>query len=242
MAIDSGVNYYTLAYSPTNREWNGAYRKIEVKLDRPGTTLAYRRGYYADDPSKPAPHGEEQTTAAGAAQYNPIRVAMQHGAPDPTELIFQADVRPSADGTETLPAPGNQPGQNFAGPFRNYAVTFTAKVGDADCEAGPDGVRQCALVFVTYVYDADGALVNKQTSGVHVGIPGERYAAAMTHNFVYRQDVSVPVKGEYFLRIGMRDDNNGGVGALEAPVAALEKLTPASAIGAAAATGKLEVK
>ena len=240
-AIDSGANYYTLAYSPTNRDWNGAYRKIEVKLDRPELKLAYRRGYYADDPSKPT-HRDEQSSAAGAAQYNPMRVAMQHGAPDPTELIFQADVRPSTDGTDPSPATSNQPGSNFAGPFRNYAVTFTTKVNEADCEAGPNGVRQCALVFVTYVYDADGTVVNKQTNGINVGIPGDKYAAAMTRNFVYRQEISVPVKGEYYLRMGMRDDNNGGVGALETPVAALEKLTPASAGGEAAPAGKLEVK
>ena len=48
-AVATGSNYYTLAYEPSNREWNGAYRKIEVKVDRPGVSLAYRLGYFADD-------------------------------------------------------------------------------------------------------------------------------------------------------------------------------------------------
>jgi len=52
--------------------------------------------------------------------------------------------------------------------------------------------------------------------------------------------VSVPVKGEYFLRMGMRDDNNGGVGAVEAPVAAAEGLAPANSD--TAPVGKLMVK
>ncbi|HKN21968.1 MAG TPA: VWA domain-containing protein [Terracidiphilus sp.] len=60
-AINAGSNYYTIAYTPTNRKWNGDYRKIQVKLDRPGVTLAYRRGYFADDPNAPTPKSQAQT-------------------------------------------------------------------------------------------------------------------------------------------------------------------------------------
>jgi hypothetical protein len=37
---------YLLGYYPTNSKWDGAYRKVEVKVSRPGTTVYYRHGYY----------------------------------------------------------------------------------------------------------------------------------------------------------------------------------------------------
>ena len=52
-ATEIGSNYYTITYTPSNAKWNGDFRKIEVKLARQGYTLAYRHGYFADDPDSP---------------------------------------------------------------------------------------------------------------------------------------------------------------------------------------------
>ena len=38
---------YSLGFYPSNAYWNGAYRKVTVKVARPGTTVYYRHGYYA---------------------------------------------------------------------------------------------------------------------------------------------------------------------------------------------------
>ena len=38
---------YLLGYYPTNGRWDGAFRAISVKVNRPGVTLFYRRGYNA---------------------------------------------------------------------------------------------------------------------------------------------------------------------------------------------------
>jgi hypothetical protein len=45
----------------------------------------------------------------------------------------------------------------------------------------------------------------------------------------FKQEISVPVKGEYFLRIGVHDPATDKVGAVELPVAEVSKL-PALAI------------
>ena len=46
-SIEHGTIYYTLAYSPRNQKWNGAFRRITVSMQRPSAKLDYREGYYA---------------------------------------------------------------------------------------------------------------------------------------------------------------------------------------------------
>jgi hypothetical protein len=46
-AIESARTHYEAAYSPTNRSLDGNFRKIEVKVTRPGATVFARSGYYA---------------------------------------------------------------------------------------------------------------------------------------------------------------------------------------------------
>jgi hypothetical protein len=65
-----------------------------------------------------------------------------------------------------------------------------------------------------------------QTNGINAGITEANFASAMGRNFSFRQQISVPAKGEYYLRIGMRDLTTGNLGALELPVAAVSKLPP----------------
>ncbi len=46
-SVEDGSSYYTLAYTPTNPNWNGDQRNMTVKLRKAGLSLSYRRSYYA---------------------------------------------------------------------------------------------------------------------------------------------------------------------------------------------------
>ncbi len=46
-AVEDGANYYTLSYSPSNRNYNGALRYIQVDLAKKGYNLSYPRSYHA---------------------------------------------------------------------------------------------------------------------------------------------------------------------------------------------------
>jgi len=46
-SIEHGATYYTLAYSPRNQRWNGAFRRLTVKINHRDVKLDYREGYYA---------------------------------------------------------------------------------------------------------------------------------------------------------------------------------------------------
>jgi VWFA-related protein len=46
------AGYYEIAYSPTNREYDGHFRRISVKVTRPGVTVQARSGYFAVPPGE----------------------------------------------------------------------------------------------------------------------------------------------------------------------------------------------
>ena len=55
-AIDDSRVTYVLGYYPDHGEWNGKFREIKIKVNRPGVEVRYRRGYFAvtDAPATPA--------------------------------------------------------------------------------------------------------------------------------------------------------------------------------------------
>jgi VWFA-related protein len=85
--FDRSESYYTISYTPAKTDWNGAYRRIQLSLNEPGTQLIYREGYYAKDlQSTPAPTKEE------------FREALVRGAPVAADVLFSAKVSKSAVG------------------------------------------------------------------------------------------------------------------------------------------------
>jgi tetratricopeptide (TPR) repeat protein len=81
IARDSG-RYYVIGYSPSNANFDGKYRPIEVRVKREGVRVRARRGYLALEPSKmllPKPIN----TRPGA---NPSAGASNAKAADPAAL------------------------------------------------------------------------------------------------------------------------------------------------------------
>jgi VWFA-related protein len=230
-AIAAGSDYYTIAYTPTNRDWNGDYRKIDVKVDRPKIALSYRRGYYADDPSAPMKHKEEEGGKNAPPPYSAVDNAMLWGAPNPTEIIFTANVRLSVANPEDSVAPRNHVAPKITGPFHRYTVKFTIDPAQVKCDATSDGAHHCALEFRAYVYDTSGAQINVRSDGVKFNMPAASDTCLPAGKIIYPLEISAPVKGDFSLRIGVRDVANDHLGALEVPLAAVAELPPASNIG-----------
>ncbi len=65
-------NYYLLGYSPANDVYDGRFRKIEVKVKRPGLTVASRKGYFALRDPGGAPVNPWEAPALGALEQKPL--------------------------------------------------------------------------------------------------------------------------------------------------------------------------
>jgi VWFA-related protein len=146
-ATDTGANYYTLSYSPTNQDYDGRLRKIHVDLARHGYHLAYRRSYFSDKTRSPA----RMVTASPAVLDNAPQPAasdslfanMLHGAPLAHEIVFKAHIHTVGSPTRATPQQmadlGEQPAY-FRERHKHHADKPLAPIEVADlCRRLHDG-------------------------------------------------------------------------------------------------------
>jgi VWFA-related protein len=214
-AIDFGSNYYTFSYTPPERKWDGKYHKIEVRLNLPGAHLAYRKGYFADDPDAEV-HGKK------VLPVTPMQAAMLRGGPDATELLFKVRVTPGEAATEKI-GEGCHPDPRLMNPpFRNYTLDALLDIRNVKMPLNGAGSYQGTIEIAVLVYNAQGDLVNSSNRTGHASLPADRYALLLQHGLEIRQSIDVPDKGAYYLRIGIHDLTSDRVGAVEIPVASLK--------------------
>jgi hypothetical protein len=75
--VDANSSYYVLGYYAANVKRDGRYRKIAVRLSRPGLTVNARKGYMAPR-GKPA---SDKKVEASAGTSKELRGALQQPAP-----------------------------------------------------------------------------------------------------------------------------------------------------------------
>jgi hypothetical protein len=228
-AIETGSNYYTLTYTPSNLQWDERFRTLKINVAEPGVKLTYRNGYYAVDPNDRS----RQNAQGGATVLPPtstMSTTMMHGGPDPTEILFKVRIRPSSKPAEEAVLTSNRtnpdPKVKVSGPYKQYGVDLVPDPHAVNCREGADGNRHCALEIWTYVYDRNGQLLVTTGNVLHTRMTPEEYNRLLTGGMAFHQQVSVPVKGEHFLRTAIHDLVSDRVGAVEIPVAAVVRLDP----------------
>jgi hypothetical protein len=227
-AVDDGSNYYTLTYTPANRDWKGEFRKVKVKLAQSGYTLADRRGYYADDLDQSAHKLEASAGAAPDPAQTALREAMQFGAPQPADIVLKAEVNPATATLEKVVARGNSLALRAAGPFQRYVLSIVALPTAFTFIRTAAGKIHMGAKLATFVYSADGELINIASFKVDGDLDDDHYKSIMANGMKFQQEISVPEKRESFLRIGIEDLATSRVGVVEIPVATLAKLKPAA--------------
>jgi len=235
-AIDSGSNYYTLTYTPTNRNWAGEFRRFHISLRGPladGVTLSYRRGYYADNPDQPtntAPGAKTVSASAMTRAASYSQAAMARGAPAPEDILFKARVLPATVTNEETLAPGNQldRGGRLKSPFRRFAIDVAVPPSQFHLALQTDGRRTGKIDLTTFVYDSEGNVLNRVGRVIDLNLTPDTYARFMAGAVDMHLDVSAPVKGEAYFRIGVHDVSANHLGVVEVPMSAVIQLPPIS--------------
>jgi VWFA-related protein len=239
-AINDGSNFYTLTYTPSNAVRDGKFRKIKVQLAHSGVNLAYRHGYYADDPEKPAAGAKANIADAAVTAANPtalqsLREAMMRGAPAPTEILMKISVYPSGPALqkEDNPAKGNVTATNIHGPFRNYNVNYAINPSDITFTRAADGKIHADFELIIFVFNPDGVLVNRLRNDLHIASTLDEIRKNVAQGIQYSQQISAPEKGEFFLRIAAHDLTRDRYGVVEVATSEIKPLPPTAAPAAA---------
>jgi VWFA-related protein len=210
--LNHGTHYYTLSYSPPNKNMDGRLRHIEVKVSGGTYHLAYRRGYYAKDE---AFMQATQSKPTG----DPLRPLMDHGTPDSTAIVYTMQVLP----TNPQPAPGAQragDNENLKGHVTRYSATFTILPDHLTLDSAADGVRHGNIEVTLLGYDRDGQPLNWMVRMLQLAFPPDRYAAVRAKGISFSLEIDVPA-ADVYLRSGIYDQASSRAGTLEIPLAAL---------------------
>jgi VWFA-related protein len=212
--ISDGAHYYTISYSPTDRQADGHYRPIEVRLSKGGYKLIYRHGYFADEP------GQAQKGAARTAD-DPLRPLMMAGIPDATQIVYKIRVlglppEPRSKGSD------NGVKTKLKGPVTRYGIEFGVFRDDLAFQAARDGQREARVEIAVVVYDRNGNLLNSIVKSANISLNPQLYAAFATVGVQLRENIDVPGGGAY-LRTGIRDLASGKAGTLQI---SLQEVTP----------------
>jgi VWFA-related protein len=229
--VEEGANYYTLTYSPTNKNYNGTLRSIRVKLSNTHYQLAYRRSYYGTDIDAPRSNAnfhvvDMPENPAPRKLGDSLYANMQHGAPLAHEVYFRAQIHPvGAVGLATPEQMANlqeQPAYFRARrknrPAKALApVKLQSYVVDYTVIAKPPGpganIRPTGFEIAAAAYDSDGRMLN---GVVDNSTPtGTQNSNGGKQEF-YRaeQQIDVPV-GATSIRVAVRDVSTDRIGALE---------------------------
>lgn len=237
-AIDSGANYYTLSYSPSEKKTAGEWRSLHVELANPqaykGAQLFYRRGYYADNLKVPAhktgtAEVTEDPNAPSIESTRNAHLAMLHGAPALQDIPFTTRVLPASTSTEDTVAAGNtlDAKDPIKPPYRRYDVDCAAAARYFSLAERPNGHHVGAVQAAVFVYAANGKLLNAASRTLQFDLSPEEYAQFQRLGFREHLEVSAPAKGESFFRIGIEEKTSGRIGALEVATSAVSNLPPA---------------
>jgi VWFA-related protein len=193
--MDDGSTYYSLGYYPENKEWNGKFRKIQIASKRPGIKLRYRLGYFAVDRAafwNDHPRQREME----------LDLALNPNSPVATALQFEAQVLPPSAESQN-----------------KVVVRYAADPHAIAFHPAADGKQHAELDCAVRVV-APGKIdtpVKSEGTRISATLQPDAYDR-ITHSFFPCQLELDLAPGTYFLRLAVRDNTSGVLGAVNAQV------------------------
>lgn len=192
-SMEDGSDYYTIAYNPQNHDWNGKYRKVEIKCAQGSTKLTYRRGYYAF----------AETNLNGKAVDDQVAYlfanAMHLEAPTSTMVLLKVQVL-TPDLTH-----------------KTVRVDYAINAHDITFTDTPDNSRHVMLDLMAVAWDKNGKLAAQDSGKIDTSIPAVTYKDVMRSYVPAHQELEVK-PGTYTLRLGVVDRSSRKIGTLDVPL------------------------
>jgi VWFA-related protein len=220
-AAEQGSNYYTLSYNPTNKNFDGTFRKIKVQVAQKGYSLHYRQGYYADDPRSSA----RETELARRASI----VAMQHGTPLSHQILFSVRVSPVGSKTKTdaakiggiVAAPSRKAAQNPTPSalveVQHYMVDYTINGSELRFLSLENSKYRNTLTLMATSFNVEGRMLTGVSSVGTRELPAAEFAKIAEGRFGVQCEIDVPLEATS-IRLGLQDQMSNRLGTVEIPL------------------------
>jgi VWFA-related protein len=203
--VDENSSYYVLGYYPENDRRDGRFRRIDVRVNKPGLTVRARRGYVA-----PRGRAARVDLPAPTGASTELREAMN--SPIPLSGLPLA-------ATATV----------FKGPDGQGTAVISALVGGRDLpltETGGTFKNELEIAFVAA--DQKGKLFTGDRNTIQLNFKPDTLARVRAGGFRVISSIDLP-PGRYQLRVGAREANSRRSGSvlydIEVPNFAKEPLS-----------------
>jgi VWFA-related protein len=191
---DSGA-YYVLAYYPSNKRWDGRFRQVRVKVNRPGITVRSRQGYFAIDSSR-----------YKNSNQNDFKAAISSNVLPSTQVTFMARAVPPQHNDDLV--------VEFA--VDSSTVSFQT-VAIVEGNTSPVARQNCSLNFEVQAYTREAKLVKAAVQEANADLEPKSYGRVLKLGIPMKVPISLP-PGSYVLHLGVRDNHTGLFGTAEIPV------------------------
>ncbi len=175
--------HYELAYSPTLTNYDGHFRKIEVKISRPKVTVQTRKGYYAVPDLNGEPLQPYELLALNAMNTQPARVEFPY-------QVSAMKFRPQENGVEYL--------MTFEIPLSGLKTIPDKKTGELRARAA----------LVAFIHDSTGAIVRKVSRELVRNVANPAAAQTQGDRILYAEPVELP-PGHYVIDTAVADEQAG---------------------------------
>jgi len=176
-------SHYELAYAPTSTNYDGHFRKIDVKISRPKVTLQTRKGYYA----VPDLNGEP---------LQPFELLALNAMNTP---------RTNQDFPYQVSAMKFRPEQHAV----EYELAFEVPL--SGIKAIPDkksGELHFRTAMVAFIHDSSGEIIRKVSRELVRTVPSGDLAKQQSDRILYAEPVELQ-PGHYVIDTAVTDEQTG---------------------------------
>ncbi len=211
----TGADYYALSYVPPLSKYDGKHHTIEVKVDRPGLQLEYRRGYTSLDLNGPLLE-TEKSHGKTAPPKDLFQTAMGYGAQPVNQVTFAVRALPST-GPRIPGVIGSLNAELKGKPLVRYSFAFDLPRNRITLVEQPDGTRKGSFEIAIAAYDVQGRMLNSLEEKRSFVLKPEMVAGFLQKPFLVPVDIDLP-PGSVSVRAGVLDLPSEGIGVVEIPL------------------------
>ncbi len=182
--VEISQGYYVLAYTPLDTNFDGKFRKVEIKLKRGGLKVYSRKGYLAK---------EEPKLESAVTKEHQLLAAIR-------SPLARRDIRVQA----MVNYKATQPRQG-AIDIHLLVDPKTLKLDETD------GKHQTSFDVAGFVFDEFGEMRGGFSETINASLTPEEFRRVSQGGLTYSANTSLP-SGIYQIRIAVRDNKTGRTG------------------------------